>query len=213
MTDLLAMLQATGSGDRFFGVVTAVVTDGEDPQDLGRVRLHFPWLGEEGTAQTWWARVTVPAAGKGSGAYVIPDVGDHVLVAFEHGDVRYPYVLGSLWSSGRPPPPTGAEGNAVRLWRTPAGHEIRLDDTEDAERIQVADASGSVTVVLDTKAGTVTVTGARGIALTAEEGPVTVRGAGVTIESSKDVRVTADAAVQVEASGEAVLKGATVAIN
>jgi len=85
------------------GVAAAVVTDNRDPDARGRVKVRFPWY--EKPSQSYWARIAVPAAGKQQGAYFVPAIGDEVLVAFEHGDLRFPVVIGALWS-GKDPPPT-----------------------------------------------------------------------------------------------------------
>jgi phage protein D len=83
---------------REFGsaVVVGIVTQNDDPQKMGRVRVKYPELGDE--IESWWARMAAPGAGHGRGQLMLPVVGDEVLVAFEHGDVQRPYVLGSLWN-------------------------------------------------------------------------------------------------------------------
>ena len=82
-------------GQQVNGIVIGLVTDLADPENLGRVRARYPYLGDEISD---WARLVTPMAGKDRGVFFRPEVGDEVLVAFELGDVRRPYVLGSLWS-------------------------------------------------------------------------------------------------------------------
>lgn len=77
-------------------VVIGTVTQNEDPDALGRVRVSYPAL--SGDAEGWWARVASPSAGKDRGLLMMPVVGDEVLVAFEHDDVQRPFVIGSLWN-------------------------------------------------------------------------------------------------------------------
>jgi phage baseplate assembly protein V len=76
-------------------------------------------------------------AGDNRGAYVMPQVGDEVLVVFNHGDVREPYVIGSLWN-GQGKPPVTAPNDADSKWviRTPKGHEIVFDDATRSICIQ-----------------------------------------------------------------------------
>ena len=82
-----------------------------------------------------WAPCARPMAGKGMGFYAVPEKGEQVLVAFEHGDLSRPYVLGSLWSAKQPPPVTDPTGtNAKRVIRSRAGHTITFDDTADLRR-------------------------------------------------------------------------------
>jgi phage protein D len=78
-------------------LVIGVVTQNDDPDNLGRVRVQYPALGDD--TEGWWARIATPAAGKDRGLLMMPIKGDEVVIGFEHGDVRKPYVLGSLWNS------------------------------------------------------------------------------------------------------------------
>jgi uncharacterized protein involved in type VI secretion and phage assembly len=83
-------------GGQVTSVATGVVTDAADPDGAFRVKVRFPWLAER-DQEPLWARVVVPHACASSGVFCLPEVGDEVLVAFEHGDVRRPYVLGKIW--------------------------------------------------------------------------------------------------------------------
>ena len=85
------------------GLARALVVDVRDPQAAGRIKVKFPWL--PGEVETW-ARVSLPLGGNRTGLWALPEVGDEVLVGFEHGDVRSPIVIGSLWD-GKPPPASG----------------------------------------------------------------------------------------------------------
>jgi uncharacterized protein involved in type VI secretion and phage assembly len=78
------------------GVYRAVVTDASDPQRLGRVSIRIPSVSAD---EDLWARVVI----QGKASYVL-DPGDEVLVAFEAGDLRAPYVLGTLWDPSHTPP-------------------------------------------------------------------------------------------------------------
>jgi uncharacterized protein involved in type VI secretion and phage assembly len=78
------------------GVAPAIVIQNDDPDGLYRVKLSLPWF-EDGT-ETDWARIAVPFGAPA----VVPAIGDEVLVAFEQGDVRFPYVLGRLPNARQP---------------------------------------------------------------------------------------------------------------
>ncbi|MGH9002624.1 MAG: VgrG-related protein, partial [Acidimicrobiia bacterium] len=84
------------------GVVPALVTNVKDTANLGRVKVKFPWLDEQ--VETDWIRLATPNAGPSRGLLVLPEVDDEVLVAFEHGDLRRPYVVGALWNGKDKPP-------------------------------------------------------------------------------------------------------------
>ena len=120
---------------RFPGVVPGVVHSVSDPLNLGRVQLTFPWLDDNDVSP--WARVVAPMAGQFSGHYFIPSVDDEVLVAFEHGDLRAPYVLGAVWTV-RSQPPLSSPSAEKRAIRTPGGNQIVFEDRPAAITIQTA---------------------------------------------------------------------------
>ncbi|MCM0593896.1 MAG: phage baseplate assembly protein V [Gloeotrichia echinulata DEX184] len=111
--------------NRIFGVVIGIVTNNQDPEKFGRVKVKFPWLSDDD--ESYWARIATPMAGKQMGIYFLPEVNDEVLVIFEQGDVRFPYIIGSLWNGKDIPPLTNEDGkNNVRLIKSRSGHVIRL---------------------------------------------------------------------------------------
>jgi phage protein D/phage baseplate assembly protein gpV len=141
------------------GVVTALVTNLNDPDDLGRVKVKYAWLGE---IESWWARLAAPMAGAQRGFLYLPEINDEVLIAFEHGDVHRPYIIGALWSSTDNPPKKNSEATAggkvnQRVLKTRAGHLIILDDKQGQEQISVTSKSGH-TVILDDKSGSESIT-------------------------------------------------------
>ncbi len=93
----------TPKGKRGWGnsVVVGIVTNNNDPDRLGRVRVKYPALSDD--TEGWWARVTGPNAGNARGLMMMPQVGDEVVIGFEHDDVHRPYVLGSLWNGQAKP--------------------------------------------------------------------------------------------------------------
>ena len=112
---------------RFYGVVVGIVTNNKDPESLHRVKIRFPWLDQDN--ESHWARVASLMAGNGRGAYFLPEVDDEVLVAFEHGCVDYPYVVGALWNGKDKPPESNSDGlNKHRTIQSRSGHIIRLND-------------------------------------------------------------------------------------
>ena len=132
------------------GVVVGIVQENQDPDGLGRVRVRLPGVTDQPI--THWARVAAPMAGAGRGFYFLPEKEDEVLVAFEHGDPARPYVLGALWSGRHKPPLPNTGANDVRLIRTRSGHILRFDDKGGAEKIELIDASGNSSLVIDTAA-------------------------------------------------------------
>jgi len=153
------------------GVTTGIVSANTDPDQLGRVKLRLPWRADD--FETGWVRIAVPMGGPDHGIYFLPDIGDEVLVAFDRDDIRYPYVLGALWSRADKPPEKNADGkNEVRLIKTPGGHLLKFVDRENedviliqlrdgkkveikSEGIEIDDGANKIT--LDAKGGAVTV--------------------------------------------------------
>ncbi len=209
---LIGPAERGARSDRIAGVVVGVVTNNQDPEGLGRVKVKFPWLSDED--ESHWARVATPMAGKEYGVFLLPEVEDEVLVAFEHGDVRFPYVVGSLWNGKEKPPVDNADGkNNVRVIKSRSGHVIRLTDEEGKEKIEVVDKDGKNSVVIDTAAGTVTVTAGKDIVLSAPQGSVKIDARQVEVKSSAASKVESGAGLDIKASGTLNVKGATVNIN
>jgi Rhs element Vgr protein len=90
--------RASGGGGPVFGahLVLGLVTNNDDPDKMGRVRVQYPSLGQD--AESAWAPIASASAGNARGMMMLPVVGEEVLVGFEHGDTRRPYILGSLFN-------------------------------------------------------------------------------------------------------------------
>ena len=144
LLELLAPRDEIAPGhDRIYGAVVGVVSSIDDPDRLGRVRVLFPWLKED--LESRWARLVSFMAGADRGGVFRPEVGDEVLVLFEHGDLRFPYIIGGVWNGkdAMPSERGGDGGNDIRLIKSRSGHTIVLDDTSGSEKITVSDKSGN----------------------------------------------------------------------
>jgi len=217
---LRGLLTPAQQGTRFYGVTVGVVTNNQDPDKLGRVKVHFPWLSPED--ESAWARVLAPMAGKDRGIFFLPEVDDEVLVAFEHGQVEFPYVLGALWNGKDTPPETNDDGkNDKRVLKSRSGHLIRLDDNADQAKIEIIDKTRNNSMVFDASANTITIKAQGGITLTSDgditleaKGQVVIKGQSLSVESTaQNVTVTAQATMDVKANGTLNIKGAVVNIN
>ncbi len=208
---LLDMSQKTAD-TRLFGLVVGVVTNNQDPDNLGRVKVRFPWLSD--AEESHWARIAVLMGGKERGTYFLPEVDDEVLVAFEHGDPRFPYVLGALWNGKDAPPGTNGDGkNNLRLIKSRSGHLIKLNDEDGKETIEIIDKSGKNSIVIDTAKNTLTITTDKDIALSAKQGAIKLEAQKIELKSSADTKIEAGAGMDVKASATLNIKGATVNIN
>jgi uncharacterized protein involved in type VI secretion and phage assembly len=201
------------------GVVTGVVTAVKDPDQQGRVQLSFPFLG--GQNQSTWAPVATLMAGGGRGSWFMPEVGDEVLVAFDHGDFNHPFVLGFLWN-GQDQPPASDITPSVRRLQTVSGHKVDFDDRDGSQKITIK-TQGGHTIEMNDIAGsesiTITTRGNQQIQMQDTPATITIQTAmqnqvivsdappGVTIQAPSGIvtvscamaNVTADSALNVSA--------------
>jgi uncharacterized protein involved in type VI secretion and phage assembly len=202
---------ADASG-RIYGVVVGVVTDNQDPDELGRVKVQFPWLASD--AESTWARVATLMAGGDRGTFYLPEVDDEVLVAFEHGDGRYPYVLGALWNGQDTPPETNADGeNNKRLIKSRSGMTILFDDTSGSEKIEIADKDGKNKLIVDMANNKLIITSDGDIEIAASQGTVTVDGQTVELSASGEINVKVTGTLNLEGQTVNVKGQPTVNIN
>lgn len=119
--------------------LVGLVTENRDPKGWGRVRVKFPTLSEQ--HNSYWARMVQVGAGANRGFDCLPEIGDEVLVAFEHGDIHRPYILGGVWNGQDPTPedvkqsiaaPDQQSSGTVRLrtFKTRVGHQLQFSEED-----------------------------------------------------------------------------------
>lgn len=154
---------------RIYGAVVGIVSNNVDPDGMGRVKVNFPWLSAED--ESGWARIATPMAGDNRGVWMLPEVGDEVLVMFAHGNIDQPYVIGALWNGVDTPPDNNDDGlNNRRVIRSRSGHTLTFDDTEGAEKITISGAAQKNTIVIDASQDTITIQSAGKVSLSADRG-------------------------------------------
>jgi uncharacterized protein involved in type VI secretion and phage assembly len=159
---------------------TAVVTDNKDPDDLGRVKVRMPRVGDE-----TWARIATLMAGNDRGTWFIPEVNDEVLVAFEEGTARNAYVIGGLWSKTSAPPEKMDANNNKKVLRSRNGVKITLDDQSGQENF-VVETPGGQKITLRDGPGSVEITDSNGNSVTLGTNGISVNAsAKVTINASQ----------------------------
>lgn len=186
--------------NRLYGAYPAQVTDIKDPDGQGRVKVKLPWTPDsaDGSYQVW-ARLSVLMAGNNRGSWFIPDPNDEVLVLFEGGDPRRPYVVGMLWNGQDSPPESmdGAGNNYKKTIRSRNGVKITIDDTDGSESVTLQTPAGQ-TVTLSDGPGSIELQDSNGNDVKMDSSGVTVTSSGnVTINASQ-VSITA-AMVSVDA--------------
>jgi uncharacterized protein involved in type VI secretion and phage assembly len=187
------------------GIVIGLVTSLEDDKNLGRIKVSYPHLGH---VESDWARLSVPMAGSKRGTFFRPEVGDEVLVAFEHGDPRRPYILGSLWSQADQPPPDMGDkkANNKRVIVSRSGHKIVLDDTPGKEKIELIDKDGKRQVIIDS--------GKQKIQVLCDAGDVEIKApSGNVLIEANNITIRANQTLTLESNATTNVKGGMVNIN
>jgi uncharacterized protein involved in type VI secretion and phage assembly len=169
---------------RWFGVYPAIVTDIVDPDGQGRVKVSLPWSPDD-TGYDAWARLATMMGGSSRGTWFVPDKDDEVLVGFEGGDPRRPYVLGGLWNGSDSPPESmdGAGNNYKKVVCSRNAVKVTLDDTDGQEQL-ILETPGGQKVTLKDGPGSVTIEDSNG-------NSVKLESAGVTVTAAAKVTVNA----------------------
>lgn len=200
--------------DRWGGVVMGVVTNTDDPQNCGRVKLKFPWMADD--VETNWARVLGMGAGKKAGLVMVPAVGDEVLVAFEHGDFDRPVVLGGLWNGKNDLPPeaartSGEDKPLVRTWHSIDGHWMAMyDDSE--KKIEIVTKDGR-SVTLSDKDRKITLKTSNASIVVEDDKVNLETGTSVSLKAGSNLKIEANGNIDIQASGQVNIKGAMVNLN
>ena len=192
----------SGLGGRWYGAFPALVTDINDPEGLGRVKIALPWSPDTaGARYETWARLATFMAGNNRGSWFIPDVDDEVLIVFEGGDPRRPYVIGSLWNGKDTPPESmdGAGNNFKKVLRSRNGVKLTMDDTDGREQF-ILETPGGQKLTLKDGPGAVEVVDSNGNSIKLETSGITITAsAKVTVNASQVAvsagMVTVDAAM------------------
>ncbi len=131
------------------GVILAQVTNIKDPDNLNRVKCK-PITADKDVAETDWCYCITPMGGKGYGQFFFPSVNDLVLLGYLGGDVHHPIIFGCYWANDvKAPYPITDGKNEVRSIKTPAGIEIKMEDTEKKEKLTLTTPSGAMILVDD----------------------------------------------------------------
>jgi uncharacterized protein involved in type VI secretion and phage assembly len=184
---------------QFHGGYLAEVIDLNDPENLARVQVRLLNCdGVDGHDGPVWARVASAFAGNNRGAFLIPDVGDEVLVTFVNGDPRYPIVLGGLWNGSDTAPESISGGRNLRkVVRSKNGVKLTLEDQDGQEKC-IIETPGLQKVTLKDGPGEITIEDSNGNSIKLESAGVTITAAAKVTVNAAQVAVSAGM-VQVDA--------------
>ena len=210
-----------GGGSSTGGVVVGIVTDNDDPERQGRVKLQFPAL--DASYVSHWARVAAPGNGRDRGMVWTPEVSDEVLVVFENGDRERPYVLGGLWNGQDAPPAIDLDNGRLnrRRFVSREGHEVYLSDKSGESGLGMVTSDGSVALRLSATNQELTLT-SQGKAVLNTTGDFEIRASGkvlisgdggVEISSSAQAKLSGSAGVEVSTGAVAKVSGSQVQLG
>lgn len=180
-----------GRGGPFYGVYPAEVVDVQDPDGMGRVRVRLPWLQDSGGDNyESWARLATFMAGADRGSWFIPEPDDEVLVAFQAGDPRHPFVVGALWNGVDNPPETMDSNNNIRSITSRSGIKVTFDDTLGQVAFTIATPGGHTIECLDAST-TITISDASGNSIKLEPSGITMNTSGTFSVTASTVDISA----------------------
>jgi len=182
---MISDFRPDGDATRYFGVYPAIVTNIVDNDSLGRIQVKFPFLGADGDSVRAWATLLTPYADDDQGYEMLPAVDTQVVVGFEAGDLRRPYILGSCWNGKESLPEAPEAANNKRLIKTRSGSLLEFDDTDGAAKITLSTSSGHKLLLDD---------GGTQVVLTHANGSV------ITFNAGGQIEIQANATVEVTAS-------------
>ncbi|MCB0112586.1 MAG: phage baseplate assembly protein V [Caldilineaceae bacterium] len=216
LTRLLNSSDGFGADERhkIYGVVVGIVVDIQDPLNMGRVKVNFPWLADKEAdtvamekdkdrAHSYWARVMSFMAGAKRGAYFMPEPKDEVLVAFEYGEMDRPVVLGALWNKEDMPPESmdGDGKNDLRAIHSRSGHKFIFNDSDDAPSIQIVDQTGNNSITIESKDNKMTI---------AVDGDLEIKAGGkVAISAGQDMEISTQTKLTVSAQSSGKISAVT----
>ena len=221
---------ATAAATSHAGLVVGQVTNINDPNKTGRVKVRYPGLSQ--TDESAWARLLAVGGGKSRGNVFIPEVGDEVLVAFEGGDPRQPVVLGGLFGDKSTIPAWTVQDGKVsaRGITSRLGHVLTLSDgTDPATQFVMLQLAGQKhtfkvskqQVDLEVPSGTpVNVKAGETKIAFSQDGSIAIEGMNITIKAKQNLSLEgiqgsfkASAQLALEGSAQASLKGAAVQVD
>lgn len=221
--------------NKVFGVVPAIVTNNKDDDGHYRVKVRFPWLpngGDQNPEESWWCRIATPMAGKARGFFNLPEVGDEVLVAFEHGDINRPYVIGMLWNTDDTTTydNKSQDGkNHIRAFKSRSGHYLEfndndkdkkemvtiktkagayilLDDTDNAHKIHIQDQDGKQYMTIDKQGKKITIESTSGDIVIKAKEKIQLEAKTIEVKSTEASSWEAGKTFDLKASGNMTLK-------
>lgn len=189
------------------GVVVGIVTNIEDPEKMGRVKLKFPWLGED--IESDWARVATPMASTKAGIFFPLAINDEVLVCFERGDANRPFVVGSLFTKKiKHPNDKAVEKDKVNFltFKGRSGHYIEFTETKGKEAISIIGLKDKSYLKFDTNKGNLDIKMMEDIKIACKNLTIESKGK-INVKAMQDIGLKTNTKFTLIAQQKAIIKG------
>jgi uncharacterized protein involved in type VI secretion and phage assembly len=161
---------------------------------------------------TPWARVINPHSGDARGYFFVPEIGDEVLIDYEHGDPQRPVVIGALYSANHGPEQSWVtSNNDIKKIRTRSGHTLEFDDTSGSEKLVIYNGSGSSAgsnnnkIILSLNPDKITIE---------SQGDIELKGNNIKLDAQGSIDLHAVSGMTIKTdSGNASLEGTQVSLK
>ncbi len=210
---LLELIRQPESRDWSSSLVVGVVTNNNDPDQMGRVRVKYPSLSD--SEESAWARIATPSAGNARGLLMLPQPNEEVIVGFEHNDPRRPIVVGSLFNGKDKPGPDllqNRDGSFAMLSNEKAHMHTKKDFEIKSDQNMIVEITKDEKVKVG---GNSEHTSTGNNKLKAQQfnveagSTMTLKGVSVTVEASASLTLKG-ATVDIQGSGPVNIKGAII---
>lgn len=201
-----------GGGGMVAPVIGLVSNNKVESGKQGQVKVKYPVLGEN--IESDWMPIVQPFAGNSYGFFFLPEVNDEVLVAFENGDITRPYMVGAVWNGKDATPLTTAQSVAddgkvkQRVIKTPSGHILTFDDSQDKPGITILDKTGKNKIYIDSKNNKITIESDAEMLFKAKT-KMTIEAADLDIKITNKMSQTAGEIIMEAQKGDVAIKSST----
>ncbi|MPR36069.1 type VI secretion system Vgr family protein [Salmonirosea aquatica] len=191
----------------------AKVIDTNDPDAMGRVKVHLPWQ-FPADATTPWIRVANLMSGDETGVYFVPEVDEMVFVDFDFGDPDMPFVRGTFYHSNfRPGPKFFEPDNNFKGFITKGGNHILIDDTNGKENIRIYNKDSENELVMSLDGGShIHIKSSGKIKMDADS--IEMNAKNITVKAEEDFKLTSkNTIMESDYSTQIFAKNSTVGIG
>jgi uncharacterized protein involved in type VI secretion and phage assembly len=192
----------------------AVVVENHDVYGLGRIRVRFLWMDE--TQECPWIRVVSQYAGKGKGLYMLPEIGEEVIVDFMGGDATQPYVIGTV-HNGKATTKFGNAGNDIKAIQTRSGIKVIMNDKEGSLSLEDKNGNGvqmdgDGTVTMKSKDKIVLACGESKVELN-KDGTLEINGRTIKMDATEEVRINSSDLAKINAKMMVEVSSTKIKLN